>query len=136
MTDYELALGIAERFHAGQKYGDHPYTKHLLDVATSVSTQPDERLQVIAILHDILEDTSCTEDTLLGLFEDNIVFAVVALSKVEDEGYADYIERVRKNPLATIVKIHDTLCNLTESIARNDKKRIQKYSNQLLLLTA
>jgi (p)ppGpp synthase/HD superfamily hydrolase len=136
MRDYDLALGIAERFHAGQKYGEHPYTTHLLAVADSVSSQPDERLQVIAILHDVLEDTSCTKEILFGLFEDNIVNAVIALSKVDGEEYEDYITRVRKNALATTVKIHDTLCNLKESVARNDKKRITKYSNQLILLVA
>lgn len=134
MNDDKLAAGIAERFHAGQKYGDDPYTVHLQAVADSVSSQPDERLVAIAWLHDILEDTSCTKELLLQLFEDNIVKAVVALSKVMGESYEDYIARVKLNSLATTVKIHDTLCNLTESVARNDKKRIVKYSNQLLLL--
>ena len=130
-----LASNLIEKFHAGQKYGDGPYTDHLYQVYNSVCIgSTDERLQVVALLHDILEDTDCTEALLRQLFEDNIVDAVVALTKQEGELRGDYLVRVKKNAMARIVKMHDTTCNLKESLSRMDKKRIAKYADQLRFL--
>lgn len=131
MKDLELAKMIAEKFHYGQSYDKFPYMKHLEEVCESVSSQPNKRLQVVAILQDILEDTSCSPELLFQLFEDNIVHAVIALTKKQDQTREAYIEDVKKNPLALTVKIHDTLCNLTNSVKRYDEKRIDKYSKQL-----
>lgn len=143
-NDFALAKALAERFHQGQMYGKHPYMYHLEMVANSVSEESDERLATVAILHDILEDTSCTEGLLYSLFEDNIVKAVIALSKIStgtgygsviiDEPYEEYIARVKNNSLAKIVKMHDTLCNLKESLVRRDMNRVRKYSKQMNLL--
>ena len=134
MTDYELALTIATKFHSGQKYGKEPYTVHLLAVADSVSCHSDDRLPIVAVLHDLLEDTDCHVSVLYGLFEDNVVKAVEAISKQEGESYEDYITRVKNNPLAKVVKMHDTKCNLSESLKRLDMKRVMKYSKQMNLL--
>lgn len=136
MTDFDLAKAIATKFHKGQMYGKQPYMYHLEMVAESLMKEPDDRLPIIGILHDIIEDTTCDGDILNSLFEDNVVDAVVALTKgwVWNESYEDYIIRVRKNPLALIVKMHDTLCNLEESLVRRDMKRVIKYSAQMKLL--
>ena len=134
MSDYELAHMVAQKFHAGQKYGKDSYMVHLEAVANSLKSQADDRLPVIGILHDILEDTSCSQDVLFSLFEDNVVKAVVALTKVEGEAYDHYISRVKANQLAKTVKMHDTLCNLSESLKRLDMKRVIKYSKQMQLL--
>lgn len=134
MTDLELAKHIATKFHKGQMYDTHPYTYHLELVAESLKKETDSRLPIIGMLHDILEDTACTEELLHGLFEDNVVEAVVAISKIEGESYEDYIVRVKKNPLALIVKMHDSLCNLSESLSRRDMKRVRKYSKQIQIL--
>jgi (p)ppGpp synthase/HD superfamily hydrolase len=135
MTDYELALTIATKFHAGQKYGKEDYTVHLVSVANSLSSSSDERLQIIAVLHDILEDTACSLDVLYGLFEDNVVKAVEAITKTGcEETYEQYISKVRNNQLARVVKMHDTKCNLDESLKRLDMKRVLKYSKQMQLL--
>lgn len=132
MTDYTLAMALAEKFHAGQQYGDEDYTYHLVQVETSVRDAcTDERLRVVAVLHDILEDTPCTLEILRALFEDNVVDAVDALTKRADDTKEGYIAKVKLNAMATTVKIHDTLCNLTESVNRNDVKRIVKYADQL-----
>ena len=137
LEDIKLAESLAYKFNAGQRYGKEPYTKHLEAVATSVmEAERDDRLPVIGLLHDILEDTAMTEAVLRSLFDKDIVNAVVALTKVADEPYEAYIERVRGNALALKVKMHDSLCNLKESMVRGDKKRILKYSKQLQLLAA
>lgn len=130
----KLAIELAEKFHAGQTYGVMDYTAHHLQaVRTSVvSANPnDERLEVIAILHDILEDTKCPPSVLTALFEDKITDAVWVLTKAPGEATSDYLARVKGNPLALIVKRHDALCNLTESLKRGDMKRVAKYADVL-----
>lgn len=138
MNDYDLAKHLAEKYHAGQKYGEMTYTYHLSMVANSVhkAYPKDERLDVIAWLHDILEDTSCTVEALRALFDDDVVKAVVALTKLKTEDRATYLARVMANPLAAKVKLHDAWCNMTESFDRNDTKRVRKYAETILALTA
>ena len=134
MNDLALARIIASKFHIGQTYGKNDYMFHLDQVVKSLQWETDERLQVIAMLHDILEDTTCTKEVLYGLFEDNVVEAIIAISKVDGESYQNYIKRVKSNMLAKTVKMHDTLCNLTESLHRKDMKRVIKYSRQMEML--
>jgi (p)ppGpp synthase/HD superfamily hydrolase len=132
-----LMWNIATKFHAGQKYGDGPYTDHLGAVEASVQQGcTDERARVVAIGHDLLEDTLCTEGLLRLLFEDNVVDAIVALTKLAEESRDEYLVRVKKNQLARIVKLHDSFCNLRESLERYDAKRIKKYSAQINFLVS
>jgi (p)ppGpp synthase/HD superfamily hydrolase len=135
MRELVLARAVARKFHAGQMYGKNEYMYHLEMVAASVQREYDDRLEIVALLHDILEDTDCAEITLRQLFDEDIVDAVVAITKWECLSKDDYIARVKANPLARKVKVHDSLCNLTESIIRGDTKRIVKYSKQIQLLT-
>ena len=134
MTDYPLAIAIANKFHAGQMYGKNPYSFHLEAVAKSCAEENDDRLPVVAWLHDILEDTDCKEEFLRAIFDKDIVDAVVAISKKDGEPYEFYIDRVKANSLALRVKLHDSLCNLRESLLRSDMKRVRKYSKQIGLL--
>jgi (p)ppGpp synthase/HD superfamily hydrolase len=136
LSEAVLAAGIAEKFHAGQLYGKEPYIYHLRAVVQSLETEYDERLVIIGWLHDIIEDTDCTEELLRALFDKDIVDAVLALSKRKGEPYEDYIARVKANPLALKVKMHDSKCNMEESLKRGDMKRVRKYANQILLLAS
>ena len=135
-NDCQIAWALAYKYHAGQKYGKQDYTAHLSDVQDSVSRAlpNDERLETIAILHDILEDTKCPPSVLTALFEDKITDAVWVLTKAPGEATSDYLDRVKTNPLALIVKRHDALCNLTESMKRGDFKRVAKYADVLKVL--
>lgn len=137
MTDLDLARAIAIKAHVGQKYGDQPYFTHLDAVEAQCKlTYGDERTLVVAQLHDILEDTSTTEDILHHFFDKDIVEAVLAITHNDDEPREAYIARCKANQLARKVKIADSFCNLRESIARNDMKRIKKYGNQLAVLAS
>lgn len=51
-----------------------------------------------------------------------------------NEDYRDYLETVIENPLAREVKICDTMANLTQSVKKNNAKRIAKYTRQLAIL--
>ena len=88
---------------------------------------------IVAILHDILEDTECTTTVLFDEgFDEEIIDAVVAITRKKNEQYYfDFIERVSKNPIAKIVKICDLENNM--DIRRLNKfgdyemKRLKKY---------
>lgn len=133
----DIAWELVDEFHAGQMYGDKPYRYHLEAVLNSITKKwgtGNRALMAIAILHDILEDTSISERTLINKVGKDITKCIVALSKVEGEPYEEYIYRVREYHYSKEVKIHDTLCNLTESIMSDSAHRVRKYSNQLQLL--
>lgn len=130
--DAVKARAIAIGFHFGQMYGDEPYVNHLEEVAGSVAKGcTDGRGIIVGYLHDILEDTACTKEILYSMFEDNVVDAVVALTRTPNEDKWVYLRRVKANPLARVVKMHDSLCNLRASIMRFDARRITKYTTQI-----
>lgn len=106
MNEYDVALRIAEQAHDGQtdKSGK-PYIEHPLRVAAKF-THPTYKC--VALLHDVLEDSSYTPDDLrVAGISDEVVKAVVALTHLKHELRNDYYERIKKNPLALAVKLAD-----------------------------
>lgn len=135
---YEKAYNLAFKYHSGQEYGDKDYFQyHLIGVVESIIRKwgdGNRDLMAVAILHDILEDTDLTEQELRKVVGKDVTKCVVALTKQEGEQYDAYIHRVKEFHYSKEVKIHDTLCNLTESIMSDSAYRVKKYSNQLNLL--
>lgn len=87
-----------------------PYIEHLRRVGNSFV---DEKQRTVGYLHDLLEDCEeWNEELLRDFFEDDIVDAVVCLTKKADEPYSEYLERVIGNPLAKSVKIADLKDNM------------------------
>ncbi len=144
MMGYDHLEEYCKQKHAGQKYGNQDYFYHLKAVADQalnldllLECEIDQDLLFASYLHDILEDTNTTADELREFFKEQVVTAVILLTKVKDENYSyyEYITRIKSNTLARKVKIADTICNLRASIESNEKSRILKYSKQLCLLT-
>lgn len=135
----KLAEAVAVNFHAGAMYGTQPYISHVEAVVGQVQRifgTEDDRLVVIAWLHDVVEDTPVTLATIQQLFGEDITDAVDALTfRQGTETKAEYILRVCKNPLAHRVKVADSTCNMYESLAQQDWKRVGKYSEYLQVLT-
>ncbi len=112
MSTLDEALAIAVRAHRGQvdKAGE-PYILHPLRVMMRLSP-PDER--IVAVLHDVVEDSPTTLDDLRAAgFADAIVRAVDHLTRREDETYEAFIERVEQDPIARRVKLADLEDNMT-----------------------
>ncbi|MFA6860066.1 MAG: HD domain-containing protein [Clostridia bacterium] len=140
MTDLELlqlALKIAIKAHANQfdKIGN-PYIKHPVAVCNMLTDLKDKQ---VALLHDVCEDSSITLDDLKAYgFSFEVVSAVEAITKRKDEPYEEYIARVKKNKIATRVKICDIkhnqdpsrICLATEA----DRQRQEKYKRALIVL--
>ena len=127
----DKALRIACVAHAGQvDKGGAPYILHPLRLAMSFH---DTTLQVVALLHDVVEDSKVTLDGLRNSagFSDAIVLAVDALTKRKGEDYDDFIDRVARNNIAKQVKIKDLKDNMDvtrlESLTKDDLARLVKY---------
>ena len=91
---------------------------------------------IVAILHDVLEDTFVTKAYLIEEeFRDIIISAIEAITKIRYEEYNNYINRVKSNKLATTVKIADLLDNINLSrlttISVKDINRTRKYLDAL-----
>jgi len=125
MTNYDRALEMATRAHAGQidKAGAD-YIEHPKRVAAQFS---DETLQVIALLHDVIEDTEVTREEIAGEFGEEIAAEIDALSRCDSESYEEFIERAAMRPLARQVKIADLRDNMNLSrlpeITNRDRER-------------
>ncbi len=112
----EDAIQLAATAHCGQadKAG-LPYITHPLRVM-GMFLQPEEADErIVAVLHDVVEDTDVTLASLTDLgYPARIVDALDAISRCSQETYHDYIERVALNSLATRVKLADLRDNLDE----------------------
>jgi (p)ppGpp synthase/HD superfamily hydrolase len=120
MTDLEHAILLALQSHAGglDKSGE-PYILHVLSVMLRVAAQGlDERHQITAVLHDICEDTPVSLPLLRNAFGDEVADALAALTRMDGEPYALYIERVSANNMARLVKLADLQDNLAPHRAR------------------
>lgn len=129
----EQALRIALDVHSGQvdKQGQ-PYILHVLRV---VAHCPYGDAQVVAALHDCLEDADdlgMVLNWLRGEFPSYIVRAVSTLTRQDDEPYAEYIGRVAENGLATAVKYHDLRDNLhrIEGLRRIDAETAERLEKR------
>jgi (p)ppGpp synthase/HD superfamily hydrolase len=126
----EDAIALAERAHRGQvdKAGK-PYIGHLKRV---MNTLDSEEEKTIGVLHDLVEDTDYTADDLKEMgYSDEIVEALVCLTKREGEHYEQFIDRVKTNPIARKVKIVDLKDNMNleriPSPSAKDLERLEKY---------
>ncbi|MBO4472442.1 MAG: bifunctional (p)ppGpp synthetase/guanosine-3',5'-bis(diphosphate) 3'-pyrophosphohydrolase [Clostridia bacterium] len=100
------AIKIAYEAHAGQvDNAGYPYFLHPYHLAEQMS---DEDSTVVALLHDVVEDTSVTLDDLRREgFGEEILAALALLTHVKGVPYADYVAKIKDNPLARRVKIAD-----------------------------
>ena len=124
-----LASKIAYKAHDGQtdKAGV-PYIFHPIHIAEQMDS---EESCVVALLHDVIEDSDITLEILNKYFNDDIITALRVLTKKENDDYVMYIKRVKTNKLATKVKIKDLEHNRDwtrlDEVTDKDRKRSLKY---------
>jgi hypothetical protein len=132
---------LAKRAHAGQvdKSG-HPYIGHPARVAARARNHGgDEQVEIVAWLHDVVEDTPVTRDEIESLFGPEIAEAVVAITRRPDDVDDVYYERVAGNPIALAVKYADIEDNLdparTAQLDPATRQRLAvKYAHALVVL--
>lgn len=137
MPTLERAIAIAAKAHAGQtdKAGQ-PYILHPLRVMMAV-TRAEER--IVAVLHDVVEDTNVTLVDLENAgFTKPVLAAIFAITKTEGETRIDAAKRVVLNPIAKAVKLADLADNMNLTRIANpsekDLTRMQEYKHVMEIL--
>ena len=109
--EYAKALDVASWAYRDQKdKAGKPYFGHLARVSMACDS---DVAKIVALLHDVLEDTELTSDYLeeQGISE-FIVKSVECLTRKSEESYDDFIKRLAPNPIAREVKIADLEDNM------------------------
>ncbi|MBR0473943.1 MAG: bifunctional (p)ppGpp synthetase/guanosine-3',5'-bis(diphosphate) 3'-pyrophosphohydrolase [Erysipelotrichaceae bacterium] len=114
-----------------------PYVFHPFHVAESMT---DENSTVVALLHDVIEDTEYTIDDLKAMgVNDEVLEALRLMTHDKDEDYFSYIRRISKNELARSVKLSDLkhnsdLSRLDHEPTEEDLERYGKYQKSIRML--
>lgn len=130
MATLEQAISLAAKQHEGQvDKANAPYILHPLRVMLNV---PTIEHKIVAVLHDILEDTETTiEDLYQFGFQEHIIDAIVALTKKQGETRLEAAQRARQNPIARVVKLADINDNMDlsriQSPTIKDFERLKEY---------
>jgi (p)ppGpp synthase/HD superfamily hydrolase len=130
MPTIEDAIALALQAHRGQvDRAGRPYILHPLRVMGLVDGMD---AKIVAVLHDVVEDTPTTLDELRGLgYSERIVTAVNHLTRREDETYEQFIERIKPHPLARHVKLADLMDNMdlrrNNHLGDGDLERLRRY---------
>ena len=125
------ALKLCFKAHAGQtdKSG-LPYAHHPLHLAEQMD---DEDSTVVALLHDVVEDTPYTLEDLREMgFGEAVIGALRLLTHDDGSPYMDYVRRIAADPIARKVKLADLahnsdLTRLDHEPTEGDMERYRKY---------
>ena len=137
MSNLARAISIAAQAHQHQlDLAGTPYMLHLMRVMLAVRSE-DER--IVAILHDLLEDTDWTLEMVAAEgFSPEILRSLDLITHRKGESYPDYIARVKTDPVAASVKLADMLDNLDlmrlQTLSAEDLERAVKYHRHSLEL--
>jgi (p)ppGpp synthase/HD superfamily hydrolase len=130
MSQIERALQIAVEAHAGQKdKSGLPYAFHPIRVMLRCKS---DEAKIVALLHDVVEDTPVTFDRLSAEgFSESVLSAVRLLTHDPAVSYEDYVRQLGKNPVAREVKLADLEDNSDikrlKGIEDKDVARLRKY---------
>lgn len=113
-----------------------PYVFHPFHVAEQMK---DEATTIVALLHDVVEDTDYTlEDIAAEGFGQEIVEAVALMTHEDDVPYLDYVAKLKDNPIARAVKLADLAHNSDQSrlgeIDDETEERLEKYKEAIKIL--
>ena len=123
-----MAKHWEQRDKAGKRYIWHP-----IHVMLKVKGYNEK---IVALLHDVVEDTDVTILDLKNLkFSKEVIEAVDVISKKKDQEYFSYLELVKNNNIAKKVKIadlkHNSDLKRLRSITQKDIGRAIKYKKAL-----
>ncbi|MCE1229714.1 MAG: HD domain-containing protein [Firmicutes bacterium] len=137
MSSLERAIAIAAQAHEGQvDIAGAPYILHPLRVMLRLSGMTE---RIVAVLHDVLEDTSVTEEVLRNEgFSEAIIGSVQSVTRREDESYEVFVARAANDPIGRLVKMADLEDNSDLSRIANptikDIQRVEKYQRAMAFL--
>jgi len=143
LSQHELlskAIIIATTAHAGQvDKADQPYILHPLRVMAAVKPT---NYKIIAVLHDVIEDSEVTIQNLKDEgFPEELLLVLDCLTRRQEEKYDTFIQRVTTNSIASYIKLADLKDNMDISrlyttklhtITKKDMARLIKYNEAMI----
>ena len=133
----KMALKLCFEAHKEQtdKSG-MPYVFHHFHLAEQMNT---EETTIVALLHDLVEDTDYTIENLIAMgFDKAVTDAIALMTHADHVDYMDYVRMIKENPIAKAVKLADLRHNsdLTRLDVVDEKAltRREKYLKAIELL--
>ena len=133
------AMRLCYEAHQGQtdKSGI-PYVLHPIHVAEQMT---DEQTTVVALLHDVIEDTDYTLQDLEKMgFEQLVLDALALMTHKKGVPYLEYVAKLKDNPIARAVKLadlrHNSDLSRLDTVDEKAKSRLEKYKAAIELLEA
>ncbi len=116
--------------------GGLPYVFHPFHLAEQMT---DEVTTIVALLHDVVEDTNYSFDDLEKMgFGEEVLDALKLLTHDDDIPYLEYVAHLKHNPVAKAVKLADLAHNSDPSrLEEMDEyaiNRAEKYKAAIALL--
>lgn len=113
-----------------------PYVFHPFHLAEQMK---DEETTIVALLHDVIEDTDYTFDDLKSIgFDDVIINALKLMTHDESVPYMEYVTEIKTNAIARAVKLadlqHNSDLSRLDVIDERALKRKEKYTEAIKLL--
>ena len=135
LTNKALVLCFAAHKDQTDKSGI-PYVFHPFHLAEQMDS---ELTTVVALLHDVVEDSEYTLADLTDMgFPAEVTDAVALMTHAEGDPYLDYVSKIKENPIARKVKLADLRHN--SDLSRLDRvdatalARVEKYAAAIRLL--
>jgi (p)ppGpp synthase/HD superfamily hydrolase len=134
----KMLVLTATKFDGIYDRGGVPYMMHLLKVMHYTRSDDEER-NVIALGHDLVEDTDVTYVELRSMgFTERIIEGIRAMTKVPGETNDEYMVRIKANTDAIHVKLadlrHNSDIRRLKGVTAKDVARIEKYHKMFLEL--
>lgn len=126
----QRAIAFATEAHDDQySFSGRPYILHPLRVMQQMDTIDE---MIVAVLHDVLEDTNADANVVLRLgVSVDVIAALLLLTKKEDQDYEQYVLGISSDPIATKVKLADLKDNMrVERLVKftdGSARRLRKY---------
>lgn len=131
------AMNIAYNAHNGQmdKSGV-PYIFHPIHLAEQMNTEVE---CIVALLHDVVEDTDITFENLEKEFPIEVIQCLKLLTHDKSVDYIEYVKKIKDNSIARKVKLADLKHNSDRtrllSITQKDIERYNKYQKAIQILS-
>ncbi len=121
------ARAFAITAHGEQRYGDQPYRVHL-DAVTELLAPFGEQAQVVGYLHDVVEDTTVTLETVSETFGDRVA---ACLALVTDEPGVNRRERKARTN-AKLAELGDAAAEVLEKLPEGASVEVRLRAAALL----
>jgi len=131
---------FAKKWHADQRYGEYPYSKHLQavhDVAARFNLP--KSVKTAAWLHDTVEDTDCTLREIEENFGAEVAHLVDAVTdrtgKNREESHRNTYPRLREfGRDAVSLKLADRIANVESGGKLDEYRREYPYFKEALFV--